>query len=158
MSQVEVVLQQTDEETDLPTQAQFQTWVDTALNAANNTLPVSCNEICITITDKTKSAELNQTFRSKQGPTNVLAFPSMNIPGFEQNSLGDLVICAPIVTEEALTQKKPRIAHWAHLTVHGTLHLLGYDHIEQNEAEIMESLEISALASLQFPNPYEDCE
>lgn len=152
---ISVALQNTTNNS-IPTESQFQLWVDTALAVSANSAPTACNEIAITIVDKEQSAELNTQYREKSGPTNVLAFTYDPMPGFAQESLGDLVICADIVTAEATIQSTPLDAHWAHLTIHGTLHLLGYDHIDLSDAEIMEPLEIKALATLGFSNPYPD--
>ena len=100
--------------------------------------------------------ELNETYRGKAGPTNVLSFPA-DLPGeLELPLLGDIVICAPVVSAEAAEQGKILSAHWAHMTVHGTLHLLGYDHIEEEEAATMEALESAILQRLNYPCPYRD--
>ena len=138
-----------------PVLKQFQRWVDETLTVVSEKVPSSCIEICISIIDSKTSAELNDTYRQKSGPTNVLSFTYDPIPGVQQESLGDLAICAELVESEALTQHKKSSAHWAHLTVHGVLHLLGYDHIAENEAVMMESLEIQILQKLGFENPYE---
>jgi probable rRNA maturation factor len=97
---------------------------------------------------------LNQTFRGKTGPTNVLSFPADLPPGTDAPLLGDIVICAPVVRREAQQQGKSLTAHWAHMAVHGTLHLLGYDHIDAAQAEEMESLETHILTGMHFPCPY----
>ncbi len=111
-------------------------------------------EISVRIVSATESAELNLHYRGKEGPTNVLSFPA-DIPDFVESSLlGDIVICAAIVRKEAKEQHKTLEAHWAHMLVHGTLHLLGYDHIDENEAETMEALETTILGTLNFPPPY----
>lgn len=111
-------------------------------------------EISVRIVSAAESAELNLHYRGKEGPTNVLSFPA-DIPDFvESPLLGDIVICAPIVRKEAKEQRKTLEAHWAHMLVHGTLHLLGYDHIEDHEAEAMEALETTILGKLNFPPPY----
>ena len=132
-----------------PDSNQFQNW----LNQVAQKLNIS-GEVCIKIIDKTESQNLNNSYRQKDKPTNVLSFPS-EIPDFvESTHLGDLAICAPVVEQEAQAQNKPINNHWAHLTIHGCLHLLGYDHIEDNEAETMENLEIELLDELGIGNPY----
>lgn len=111
-------------------------------------------ELTLRIVDEAESAELNRTYRNTGGPTNVLSFPFeapelVNLP-----LLGDVVICAPVVAREAREQNKAPAAHWAHMVVHGTLHLLGYDHGSDEEAEQMESEERRILADLGFDDPY----
>lgn len=113
-------------------------------------------EITVRLVDEQEMTQLNQSYRGKQGPTNVLSFPA-DLPGeLKLPLLGDIVICAPVVHSEATAQNKPQQAHWAHLTVHGTLHLLGYDHIEEEEATTMEALESAILATMHFPCPYSE--
>lgn len=148
-------LQLATEHTLCPSLSQLSKWVDATLLATHST-PES--ELTIRIVDSKESHSLNHQYRGFDKPTNVLSFPFDAPPGIELNLLGDLVICAPIVEKEAAEQKKAQIAHWAHLVVHGTLHLLGYDHIEDEEAETMEALEITILNTLDFPNPYKDDE
>jgi|SRR5690554_5214788 len=132
-----------------PDSAQFQNWLNQVAKKLNIT-----GEVCIKIVDNTESQGLNNTYRQKDKPTNVLSFPS-DIPDFvESTHLGDLAICASIVEQEAKEQNKNINDHWAHLTIHGCLHLLGYDHTEDNEAEIMEALETELLAVLEIRNPY----
>jgi probable rRNA maturation factor len=113
-------------------------------------------EIVIRVVGSEESAELNEHYRLKAGPTNVLSFPFEPPPGVATDILGDLVICAPVVEKEAVEQRKPLVAHWAHLIVHGVLHLQGFDHIEEHEALTMESEEIAILNGLGFSNPYEE--
>ena len=146
-------LQLATEHEHCPTLSQLSQWVDATL-AATEAIPTS--ELTIRIVEKEESRSLNHQYRGYDKPTNVLSFPFDAPPGIELNLLGDLVICAPIVEQEALEQNKNQIAHWAHLVIHGTLHLLGYDHIEDDEAEIMESLETAILNSLGYPDPYKD--
>lgn len=133
----------------LPTRKQFQRWVAAALNGQRDAAEVS-----IRIVDEAEGAELNRTWRHKDYATNVLSFPAELPPGIRSPLLGDLVICAPVVIREAAQQGKSPEAHWAHLVVHGTLHLLGYDHETGAEAEAMEALETRMLAGLGYPDPY----
>jgi probable rRNA maturation factor len=111
-------------------------------------------ELTIRIVDETEAQQLNETWRQRSYPTNVLSFPYESPPGIEIPLLGDLVICAPVVAREAQEQHKTLEAHWAHLVIHGTLHLLGYDHQEETQALAMEALEINILNNLGYPNPY----
>jgi probable rRNA maturation factor len=135
----------------LPTQAQLETWVRLALD---NTMPEA--ELTIRLVDEQESQSLNHTYRGKDKPTNVLSFPFESPPEVELPLLGDLVICVPVVEAEAIEQDKTLEAHWAHMVVHGCLHLLGYDHIVDSDAEEMESLETQLIESLGFPNPYKE--
>lgn len=146
----------------IPEPQDFERWAGVALGKANND-----SELTIRIVSEEEIAELNQNYRDKNGPTNVLSFP-FEMPDFgingspaenqfeelEQPLLGDLVICAAVVNREALEQKKTAQSHWAHMVIHGVLHLLGYDHIENSEAEVMETLEITLLSELGYPTPY----
>jgi probable rRNA maturation factor len=134
---------------DYPTEQQFQLWVDTVLQEDDQD-----SEIVIRLVDNQESAELNQQYRHKQGPTNILSFPFEVPDGFDSDLLGDLVICAPLIALEAQQQNKQLFDHWAHITIHGVLHLLGYDHIDDAEAEEMEALEIKILSRLNINNPY----
>lgn len=137
----------------VPNQQQIQTWVDTALEGLNQD-----TEVVVRIVDEVESAALNENYRHKHGPTNILSF-SFEIPeglqDVELNLLGDLVICAPVVEREALEQHKKLEHHWAHMIVHGVLHLLGYDHIGDEAAELMENKEIAILKQLKINNPYQ---
>jgi probable rRNA maturation factor len=146
-------LQLATEHEHCPTLSQLSKWVDATL-AATEVIPTS--ELTIRIVDKEESRTLNHQYRGFDKATNVLSFPFEAPPGIELNLLGDLVICAPLVEKEASEQGKSQIAHWAHLVIHGTLHLLGYDHIEDDEAKIMESLEQAIMSSLDYPDPYKD--
>jgi probable rRNA maturation factor len=135
-----------------PNPQQIQNWVDAALEDLDQE-----TEMVVRIVDKEEIAHLNEHYRHKQGPTNILSFP-FEVPDglqdIELNLLGDLVICAPIVEKEALEQHKKLEHHWAHMIVHGVLHLLGYDHNDDVEAELMESKEIAILEKLNINNPY----
>ena len=138
----------------IPTKKQFQTWVNQAVNVISDKISADCNDIHINIIDKKESARLNKSFRQKKGPTNILSFTYPVVAGLKQTSLGDLAICADIVSSEAIAQQKSEEAHWAHLIVHGVLHLSGYDHQNDDDALVMESLEIKILKKLGFKNPY----
>ncbi len=110
--------------------------------------------VVVRITDEDESAELNAAYRGKSGPTNVLSFPFEAPTGVPVEHLGDLVICAPLVQREAAEQGKPIEQHLAHLLIHGVLHLLGHDHLTDEEAERMEAIEVQLLARLGMPDPY----
>jgi probable rRNA maturation factor len=111
-------------------------------------------ELAIRIVGEAEGARLNQSYRHKSGPTNVLSFPAELPAGVPLAPLGDLVICAPVVEREAREQGKAAEAHWAHMVVHGCLHLLRYDHETEAEAAAMEPLEQAILAELGFADPY----
>ncbi len=132
-----------------PNPMQFQAWAEAALNNRLDHV-----ELVIRIVDREESQQLNREYRNKDKPTNVLSFPFEAPEVVESNHIGDLVICAPVVAEEALEQGKSLEAHWAHLIVHGVLHLLGFDHINDQQAEEMENLEVEILTNLGFSNPY----
>ncbi|HEC59553.1 hypothetical protein LCGC14_0678060 [marine sediment metagenome] len=134
----------------VPDLALFQQWAEAALQ---EDVTEDC-ELSIRLVEVEESAELNSTYRGKSGPTNVLSFPFESPIPMEPILLGDLVICVPVVDKEALEQAKQNEHHWAHLVVHGCLHLLGYDHIENDEAEEMEAFEIEILQTLAIDNPY----
>lgn len=134
---------------DLPTKAQFQRWVDSAI------LPFQSEaELTVRIVDAAESQQLNADYRGKDYATNVLSFPFQCPPGIELTLLGDLIICAPVVAREAAEQQKSLHAHWAHMVVHGSLHLLGFDHINDDDAEQMEAEEVTILQQLGITNPY----
>jgi probable rRNA maturation factor len=134
----------------LPDQSSFERWSGAAY------LGRSSAGVCIVLVDEDESSALNAQYRGKQGATNVLSFP-MQLPEYvTERALGDMVICAPVVEREAEQQGKPAPAHWAHMVVHGMLHLQGYDHEAEPEATAMEALEIRILRELGFDNPYSD--
>ncbi|WP_100159427.1 rRNA maturation RNase YbeY [Proteus columbae] len=150
MSEVILDLQVASENAQgLPTEAQFMTWLEAVLPQFQ---PVS--EVTIRIVDETESHELNLTYRGKDKPTNVLSFPFEAPPEIELPLLGDLIICRQVVEKEAVEQSKTVEEHWAHIVIHGCLHLLGYDHIEDDEAEEMEGLETEILQNLGYADPY----
>ena len=133
----------------LPTEEQIAQWATSAVQPEGDEV-----EMTVRIVDEAESHELNLTYRGKDRPTNVLSFPFECPDEVELPLLGDLVICRQVVEREAVEQEKPLMAHWAHMVVHGSLHLLGYDHIEDNEAEEMESLETQIMQGLGFDDPY----
>lgn len=135
----------------VPEPEMLQPWIEQALRMAGRE---QAAEIVLRVMDTEEMSALNQRFRGRAGPTNVLSFPAELPAGIELPLLGDIAICAPLVRSEALEQGKPERAHWAHLCVHGTLHLLGYDHQHTVEAEQMEALERDILQALGFPCPY----
>ncbi|CAD5379827.1 putative metal-dependent hydrolase [Pseudomonas sp. OF001] len=148
--QVELDLQLASTAAELPGEAQLRRWCELALR--QRTAP---SELTIRIVDEAEGRELNRTWRGKDYATNVLSFPAEVPEGIlDIPLLGDLVICAQVVAREAAEQGKAADAHWAHLTIHGCLHLLGYDHIDDDEAEEMEALERQLLAELGYPDPY----
>ena len=132
-----------------PEEEDIRRWIHAAL--ANRQ---SDTEISVRLVDTQEMSRLNLAYRGKTGPTNVLSFPAELPAELGLPLLGDIVICAPVVIREAAEQGKTPTAHWAHMTVHGTLHLLGYDHQEDPEAETMEALETAILATLHYPCPY----
>lgn len=134
----------------VPDEDDIRSWIAAALAGRRE----QDTEISLRLVDTGEMTELNQGYRGKSGPTNVLSFPSDLPPELDLPLLGDIVICVPVVRDEAEQQDKTLAAHWAHMTIHGTLHLLGYDHIEDDEAALMEGLETDILASLNFPCPY----
>ncbi|QDE30184.1 rRNA maturation RNase YbeY [Shewanella polaris] len=140
-----------DDKLNLPSKTEFKTWVRTAIG---QTMPEV--ELTIRLVDITESQQLNSTYRGKDKPTNVLSFPFEAPPEVELPLLGDLVICVEVVEQEAIEQNKPLNAHWAHMVIHGCLHLLGYDHIIDQEADEMESLETQLVEGLGFTDPYKE--
>lgn len=133
----------------LPSVALFQHWLDAVLPKFQ-----AESEVTIRIVDEAESHHLNLTYRGMDKPTNVLSFPFEAPPEIELSLLGDLIICRQVVEKEAMEQQKTAEEHWAHMVVHGCLHLLGYDHIEDDEAEEMEALETEILAELGYTDPY----
>ena len=138
-----------EQETGLPTAQQIEQWARAAVQPQSDEV-----EMTVRIVDEGESHALNLNYRGKDRPTNVLSFPFECPDEVELPLLGDLVICRQVVEREAQEQEKPLMAHWAHMVVHGSLHLLGYDHIEDDEAEEMESLETQIMTGLGFADPY----
>jgi len=134
---------------DLPDEASIITWLECIVKRFQDDA-----EVTVRIVDEAESQQLNSDYRGKDKPTNVLSFPFEVPEGIELDLLGDLLICKQVVEQEALAQQKPLNSHWAHMVIHGTLHLLGYDHIIDDEADVMESLETEIMLELQFEDPY----
>jgi probable rRNA maturation factor len=131
----------------VPHARNFARWAKAAFNAAATRRVPQSAELTIRVVGAAESRRLNRTWRGKDKPTNVLSFGS-------EHDVGDLAICAPVVAREAREQGKPAQAHWAHMVVHGVLHLLGYDHEVDRDAQIMEAREADILAGLGYSNPY----
>ena len=142
MPNIQFSLQVASDSRNIPTKAQFRKW-------AKATLRVD-TEVTIRIVDKEEGRALNLAYRGKDYATNVLTFPISEDP----HLMGDIIICAPVVETEAKAQNKPIEAHYAHLTVHGVLHLHGYDHETDEQAALMESIEVTTVMNLGYPNPY----
>ncbi|MDQ3618008.1 MAG: rRNA maturation RNase YbeY [Pseudomonadota bacterium] len=150
---LDVSINYTVPRTGLPAAVSFRKWVHAALDGR-----IRDADLAIRIVDNKEGRALNRHYRGKDYATNVLSFPAElpeGLPkGFKLPLLGDLVICAPVVAREAREQKKPLAAHYAHLTVHGALHLLGWNHDDDTEADCMEQLEREILAGLGIEDPY----
>jgi len=151
--QAELEVQRATTSASIPDDGLFQLWVEAALAER----PDQCT-LAIRIVDETEARRFNRDYRHRDYATNVLSFPSELPDGLpaeiRKSQLGDLLICAPVVAREAIQQRRPEVDHWAHLTVHGVLHLLGYDHEQAEDAGVMESLETDILAKLKIPDPF----
>jgi len=143
-------VQQRSSRKDVPGSDLVSHWADSAFAAVSD----GTGEVTIRIVDREEGAELNRKYRNGDGATNVLSFDYANDPHLPAGVLGDIVICAPVVSEEASIQHKEADAHWAHMVVHGVLHLCGYDHAEEEDACVMEALETDILSRLGFAAPY----
>lgn len=155
MATLELDLQIAGEDDDVPEPGQMEKWLSATLQHANYHADVSLPiEITIRIVEPQESQELNATYRHKNNPTNVLSFPFESPDDVPLQLLGDLVICAAIVKREAQDQGKSLESHWAHMVIHGCLHLLGFDHMETEDTEKMETLEIAIMADLGYSDPY----
>jgi len=143
----------TKSEDQIPDVALMEGWIKKAV-LAGSPAEKQETELTVRIVEDAESQMLNHQYRDKNKPTNVLSFPFQNPPGLTLPLLGDLVVCKNIVESEAISQSKTLTEHWAHMLIHGTLHLLGYDHIDPQEATIMESLETKLLIELGFTDPY----
>lgn len=146
---VEVDVQIATDADTVPDIGAFERWAAAALAGRD-----ARRQLTVRVVDEAESRELNRRYRHQDKPTNVLSFPFEPVPGVEEAYLGDLAICAPVVAREAAEQGKPRDAHWAHLVVHGVLHLLGYDHGTDEEARVMETLETAILVEMGHADPY----
>lgn len=142
MPQLDFSLQLASQAAGIPSASQFRHWVRAALRVETS--------LAIRIVDEEEGRQLNSSYRGKDYATNVLTFPLTEQPLL----MGDIVICAPVVAREAMEQGKPLVAHYAHMTVHGVLHLHGYDHEIDAQADLMEAMEVAALHKLGFANPY----
>ena len=147
--QLRLTVQRVSRARGLPGIASITDWARAALAGSG----AGTAEVTVRLVDQAESADLNKRYRGKRGATNVLSFTYGLAPG-KTGLAGDLVICAPVVQREAVQQNKPQRAHWAHMLVHGILHLRGFDHLRNTDAEIMEALEIRILRRLGFPDPY----
>ena len=137
----------------VPDEDDLRSWVRAALEGR---MAGDSAEVSIRLVDEPEMTQLNESFRGKAGATNVLSFPADVPAGVGTALLGDIVICAPVVRREAAEQGKTLAAHWAHMTVHGSLHLLGYDHVGEEEAADMEAMETQILQQLDYDCPYSD--
>ena len=145
---VTVDIQYASKQSGLPERRQIRKWAKAALAGARPQ-----GEMTVRIVDEEEAAELNRQWRRRAHATNVLSFPA-EAAGVVPEPIGDVVICAPVVRREAREQGKKAEAHWAHMVIHGTLHLLGFDHRKAAEAKTMEAFETRLLEQLGFPNPY----
>lgn len=155
LMQAELEVQRSSISENLPDDEQFQLWVEAALTGKSEKFTLA-----IRVVDEAEARRYNHEYRDKDYATNVLSFPGELPEGLpeeiRQAQLGDLLICAPVVAREAKEQCRSEMDHWAHLTIHGVLHLLGYDHEQQSEAVLMETLETEILANLGVSDPYQD--
>ena len=149
MSQLTVDIQRIIEDDTLPGDNDLVRWARAGWQKDHD------SEVTLRLVDESEGRELNHQYRGKDKPTNVLSFPFEAPAGITVPLAGDLVICAPVVAREAIEQNKTPEEHWAHMVIHGMLHLQGHDHIEDADAEVMEALEIRLLADLGYSNPYE---
>lgn len=152
--QVDLEVQRVSDSPSVPTNEQFLRWVEAALNTSE-----TCRELTIRIVDESEGQQANRDYRGKDYATNILSFPADLPAGLpaevKQTYLGDLLLCLPVVTREATAQGKLEGHHWAHLTIHGVLHLQGFDHVEDSEALEMEKLETRILQAMGIPDPYQ---
>jgi len=145
-------VQVADDVSDVPGETDWPGWVNAALEVGSSAVS---GVVTVRLVGREESAALNQTWRDKAGPTNVLAFPALteDLPP-EEAEIGDLVLCLPVAVDEARAQSKSLVSHLAHLVMHGTLHLIGFDHQCDSEADEMESLEVGLMQKFGFADPY----
>ncbi len=148
---LELDVQVNSENADIPARHDVETWVEEAIRDRRRVA-----ELTVRIVDEAESRALNERFRRQDKPTNVLSFPAELPAAVDTPLLGDIVICAPVVAAEATASKRSARAHWAHLVIHGTLHLLGFDHQNENQAREMEAEETAILTRLGFSDPYHE--
>ena len=152
---VEFEVQRVSTSASIPDDERFRLWAETALAGKGENFSFG-----IRVVDEDEAQRFNREYRHKDYATNILSFPTdlpEDLPeDIRHSQLGDLLICAPVVTREALQQHRSELDHWAHLLVHGILHLLGYDHQRADEADVMESLETEILAKLGIGDPYRE--
>lgn len=156
---VTIELMNASSDSGLPALEDFQHWTEAAMIALqqfDDLFVPDSPELSIRVIDEDESADLNIHYRQKSGPTNILSFPFSTIQGTDISLLGDIAICAPLVRKEAVEQDKTLEAHWAHLTIHGVLHLNGFDHEEAQAAKEMETLETDILKTLGYADPYQE--
>lgn len=153
--QAEFEIQRVTAARSLPEDEQFQRWINAVPAAQDQEFSLT-----IRLVDEPEARRFNKEYRNRDYATNVLSFPAELPEGLpdevRQAQLGDILICAPVVTREAQEQNRPEVDHWAHLVVHGVLHLLGYDHELPDEAVVMEALETKILAEFGVSDPYMD--
>ena len=157
MREIQIDIQYATSRRNVPHASRLRGWATVAYQSAlcrQDRRPRIPPELTIRIVGSAESRSLNRTWRAKDKPTNVLSFPAGDLPGVAGALLGDLAICVPVVLREAREQGKPYPAHWAHMVVHGVLHLLGYDHVKLRDADLMEACEAEILAQFGYADPY----
>lgn len=142
---LDLCLQIIEPQKNIPTKSQFSTWITQTLKKCNISEPYA---LTIRIVPKNEIQQLNKDYRKHNKPTNILSFQDEIIPGYLRESLGELVVCPEVIAKEAYIEKKPLLHHWAHIIIHGTLHLLGYTHDTDAQAMTMEKLEKAILDAL----------
>lgn len=151
MTKLQLDLQLATRDGVMPEADEFNRWIAATLEGRRGEA-----ELAVRVVDEAEGRRLNHVYRGRDYATNVLSFPADLPEDLGLQLLGDLVLCAPVVAREAAEQDKPPLAHWAHLTIHGCLHLLGFDHESVVDAEAMEALETEILGRLGYPDPYQE--